>query len=116
LTDVIAGTFFLSSRRRHTCFSRDCSSDVCSSDLITAAAVADDADCFGAATGQVTLTVSGGTAPYTYLWSNGATTQNLTDVIAGRSEERRVGNKRCTQTAPATYNEPASATRRAAGA
>ncbi len=30
--------------------------------------------------GNVTLTVDGGTPPYTFLWSNGATTQNLTDV------------------------------------
>ena len=52
-------------------------------DAITATALAADADCFGSATGSVTLTVSGGTAPYTYLWSNGATTQDLTDVIAG---------------------------------
>jgi large repetitive protein len=39
--------------------------------------------CFGASTGAATLTVSGGTSGYTYLWSNGATTQNLTGVVAG---------------------------------
>src|SRR5690606_40681109 len=33
--------FFFSSRRRHTRFSRDWSSDVCSSDLLTAAGVLD---------------------------------------------------------------------------
>ena len=53
-------------------------------DAITATALAADADCFGSATRlTLHLTVSGGTAPYTYLWSNGATTQDLTDVIAG---------------------------------
>src|SRR6266700_1224783 len=30
----LARLFFFSSRRRHTSFSRDCSSDVCSSDLL----------------------------------------------------------------------------------
>ncbi|MVM40431.1 hypothetical protein GO730_26835 [Spirosoma sp. HMF3257] len=35
--------------------------------------------CLGA-NGSVALTVSGGTGPYTYQWSNGATTQSLTAV------------------------------------
>src|SRR5690606_40852625 len=34
----LASLFFFSSRRRHTRFSRDWSSDVCSSDLVAAAA------------------------------------------------------------------------------
>jgi hypothetical protein len=33
-------------------------------------------------TGTVTSTVSGGTPPYSYLWSNGATSAHLTDVPA----------------------------------
>ena len=47
--------------------------------LITAVATATDALCNEAANGQVDLTVAGGTAPYTFLWSNGATTEDLTD-------------------------------------
>ncbi|MBI4648115.1 MAG: SprB repeat-containing protein, partial [Bacteroidia bacterium] len=39
--------------------------------------------CFGASTGAVDVTVSGGTPVYTYLWSNGATTVDLTNVAAG---------------------------------
>ena len=31
----------------------------------------------GGANGSVTLSVSGGTAPYTYMWSSGQTTQNI---------------------------------------
>jgi hypothetical protein len=34
--------------------------------------------------GEVTSSVSGGTAPYTYLWSNGDTTSNLSGVNSGR--------------------------------
>ena len=33
--------------------------------------------------GSITQTPSGGTAPYTFAWSNGATTQNLTGITAG---------------------------------
>jgi large repetitive protein len=33
--------------------------------------------------GAVSVTVSGGTAPYTFLWSNGNTTQNLSNILSG---------------------------------
>ena len=39
--------------------------------------------CFGNNTGSIDLTVSGGTVPYTYLWSNGATTQDINSLVAG---------------------------------
>jgi gliding motility-associated-like protein len=42
-----------------------------------------DVKCFGQATGSVTLTVSGGTAPYTYLWSSTETSANLSAKASG---------------------------------
>jgi hypothetical protein len=39
--------------------------------------------CFGKKVGTITSTVTGGTAPYTYDWSNGETTPNITGVSAG---------------------------------
>ncbi|MGD0712384.1 MAG: T9SS type A sorting domain-containing protein [Bacteroidales bacterium] len=37
----------------------------------------------GDSVGAVTLTVSGGVPPYTYFWSNAATTQNISGLSAG---------------------------------
>jgi hypothetical protein len=39
--------------------------------------------CFGGADGQATVTVNGGALPYTYLWSNGATTQTIVGLMVG---------------------------------
>jgi len=42
-----------------------------------------DNNCYGAATGHATANVSGGTQPYTYLWSNGQTTAMAGGLAAG---------------------------------
>ena len=53
---------------------------------ITVATTAVDVLCNGASTGSINATVSGGTSPYSYAWSNGgfsATTQNISSLAAG---------------------------------
>ncbi|MEI6435400.1 MAG: T9SS type A sorting domain-containing protein [Bacteroidota bacterium] len=39
--------------------------------------------CYGGNTGSILITVSGGTSPFQYLWSNGATGNNITGLTAG---------------------------------
>ncbi|MBO0934570.1 hypothetical protein [Fibrella aquatilis] len=67
--------------------------------------------CFGANTGSVNSLPTGGTAglasqPYTYLWSNGATTQNLTSVLAGTYTVTVTDAQGCSRIATATLTNP----------
>jgi len=40
-------------------------------------------NCYGGNDGAVTLNITGGTTPYNFKWSNGATTQNVSNLTAG---------------------------------
>lgn len=39
--------------------------------------------CHGYSNGELTITSSGGLSPYTYLWSNGETSQTISDLSSG---------------------------------
>ncbi len=39
--------------------------------------------CYNDCDGSISTTVNGGTSPYTYLWSDGSTTDNISDLCAG---------------------------------
>lgn len=41
------------------------------------------ASCFGFADGSIDIGVSGGLAPYRYLWSTGSTTQDISGLVSG---------------------------------
>jgi len=42
-----------------------------------------DADCLGKDKGSIEIEVNGGSEPYSYMWSNGAETQNISGLDAG---------------------------------
>ena len=52
-------------------------------DELVLSAVATNVGCGSGSTGSIDLTVVGGTPPYTYAWSNSATTQDVSGLIAG---------------------------------
>jgi len=70
-----------------------------------------DAKCNGSATGSIDITPSGGVAPYTYLWTGGATTQDRMNVLAAGTYTVTVTDKNgCTGQYAATVNEPTAIT------
>jgi len=66
-------------------------------------------DCFGANNGSIVYLPSGGTAPYTYSWSNGQSTQNLTNLSGGTYTLTLTDNYNCTQFETVNISEPSQA-------
>jgi hypothetical protein len=52
-------------------------------ELILSVDGTDDVDCFGDATGFINTNANGGTPGYTFMWSTGETTPNISDLPAG---------------------------------
>ena len=67
-----------------------------------------DVACFGNATGAINLSVTGGTAPYTYLWSNSATTQDLNNLTVGTYSVTVTDSKACTQLLSVPVSQPSA--------
>src|SRR5690606_39466188 len=89
--------FFFSSRRRHTRFSRDRSSDVCSSDLFMAEYIIRRNPKMGRANGSLTLQGYGERkAEFSALVKKVSMMNKHIVFVAHRerSEERRVGKER----------------------
>ena len=66
--------------------------------------------CLGGATGAISSSISGGTAPYTYLWNNNATSSGLTNIAAGTYTLTVTDATGCTASAQATISSNSGVT------
>ena len=74
--------------------------------LVLASNITNALDCNNANSGSINLMVSGGNPPFTYLWSNGATTEDLTNVVAGNYSVTVRDSKGCTESAQYVISRP----------
>lgn len=77
---------------------------------LTATATATDALCNGGASGTATVSVTGGTTPYTYSWSSGGTTATINNLSAGTYTILVTDAGGCTSQASVQVNEPPAIT------
>ena len=72
--------------------------------------VVQDVSCFGGSNGQITAVTQGGTAPFTYSWSNTATTQTITGLSGGTYSVSVTDFRGCQASASAQVNVPTQLT------
>ena len=65
--------------------------------------------CYGNNTGSATASVTGGTAAYHYVWNNGETTAQATNLIAGTYTVTVTDANSCSSSATKTITQPSSA-------
>ena len=77
--------------------------DITEPSAIVATPTETDATC-GNNDGEISLTVNGGTPAYTFNWSNGATTQNITGLAPGAYSVTITDGNGCTEVVNATVD------------
>ncbi len=68
--------------------------------------VVESTQCYGGNDGYIEISVSGGFPEYTYLWSNGETSQNIYDLEAGVYTVSVTDEYDCTETRDFTVDQP----------
>ena len=108
-TALPAGSYSVTATDANGCTATSGSIIVQPATVISFTAVSSPVSCFGGNNGSISLTVSGGTGLYSYLWSNGSVFKNLTNVVAGTYQVTISDVNACTVTTTAVITQPASA-------
>ena len=95
LNNLVAGTYTLSVIDANGC-SNELTIIIEEPTLLSATIEVTNVPCFGEQNGTATSTITGGTAPYTFNWSNGADTQNLADLAAENYTGTITDSNNCT--------------------
>jgi gliding motility-associated-like protein len=109
ISGLMAGSYSVTVTDANGC-TDDCTATVGEPSGLTADCNSTDASCNGVADGTVGVNAAGGSAPYSYAWSNGATTASLTNVAAGTYSVTVTDANGCTATCSATVGEPTALT------
>ncbi len=107
ISSLAAGTYSVTVTANGGC-TASCSVTVTTQQSsLSAAFSGQDVTCFGGNDGSASASASGGNPPYTYLWSNSATTTSVTGLIAGAYSVTVTDASGCTSTASGNISEPA---------
>ena len=77
--------------------------------ILTFTGTVDDVNCYGLNDGAINVSPTGGTTPYSYSWSSGQTTQDLTSVLSGDYTLTLTDNNNCIYTSHFSIVQPNAA-------
>lgn len=104
-----AGTYCVIVTNENGCASEECFT-MTEPPSLEAFAETTNTTCSGTADGTITVTVTGGVAPYSFLWNNGNTASSQTNLSAGNYSITLVDANGCTVVTTATVLEDPSFT------
>ena len=106
LTGLPAGTYSVTVTDANNCMEQASATITQPQTPLTASSTQVNVLCYGANTGSIDVSVSGGTSPYTYTWSNGVVGQDLVNIPSGTFSLTVTDANACTATTSATITEP----------
>ena len=106
INNVLAGTYTLTATDLNICVESMDFTITEPSNALIVTTVTTDVSCNGELDGEIESTVEGGSAPYTYLWSNLASTQNIEAIGAGPYTVTITDDQGCIAFTGATVYEP----------
>ena len=106
ITGITAGTYSVIVTDANGCTASSSTTITQPALLVVSSVVDSNASCYGFSNGGATTSAFGGTAPYTYAWSNSATTASITGVTAGTYTVTITDANGCTNSSSATITEP----------
>lgn len=109
ISGKVAGTYNVTIRDANGCSKTETADITQPTAALASSKVVTNINCFGQATGSVVLTATGGTTPYTYLWSGGETTKDLSNKAAGSYSVTITDAKSCTKIETADITQPSAA-------
>ncbi len=107
--NLTAGVYTITVTDAHGCTSTNSIAITQPTLLSATSTVGGNVNCFGGNNGNGSVTASGGTTAYNYLWSNGATTSSISSLSAGAYSVTVIDANGCTANANITITQPASA-------
>ena len=106
IVSLLAGSYSVVITDANGCISSDTVLIAEPSLLIVDSVVTSNISCFGGNNGSIDINVSGGTPLYSYLWSNGATSEDISLLAAGSYSVVITDANGCSSNSTYTINEP----------
>lgn len=105
ITGLVVGTYDVTVYDTYQC-SATASYSINEPLVLTVTGTVTDALCNGSSDGTIDITATGGTQPYSYLWSNNAVTEDLSGLTQGTYDVTVTDDNQCTVLGSFVVNEP----------